>query len=192
MEVTSSAVTGAIKIGVQIVSSHKAPMLEIYHQVRNTYGPEQEFEIPLSNENRTYKSKHRFQDIFVEFTLVNIGGSRAENIKLSYTGDLKRSSPRESFGDLFEVVIPQMAPGQTRYLFKFYDFDLEAPSNTNARSLEFKDESFTITIEYDSGRGLLNRILSLWSKMRGRRRYKNEYTFFPNLVSGDLPPPEYA
>lgn len=46
MEVSSSAVTGAIRIGVQVVSSHKLPVLEIYHQVRNRFGPEFEYEIP--------------------------------------------------------------------------------------------------------------------------------------------------
>lgn len=40
MEVSSSAITGAMRIGVQVVSSHKAPILEIYHQVRNRFGPE--------------------------------------------------------------------------------------------------------------------------------------------------------
>lgn len=43
MEISSSAVTGAMRIGVQIVSSHKNPVLEIYQQVRNRFGPETEY-----------------------------------------------------------------------------------------------------------------------------------------------------
>ena len=46
MEVSSSAITGAMRVGVQVVSSHKAPVLEIYHQVRNRIGPEFEYETP--------------------------------------------------------------------------------------------------------------------------------------------------
>lgn len=134
MEVSSSAVTGAIRIGVQVVSSHKLPVLEIYHQVRNRFGPEFEYEIPKGvSREETIKQKTRFQDIFIEFSLVNIGGSRAENIKLILSGDLRRNPPRESFGYLFDVIIPQLAPGQSRFLFGFDEFDLnEYPEDGGA------------------------------------------------------------
>ena len=193
MEVSSSAITGAMRIGVQVVSSHKAPVLEIYHQVRNRFGPVFEYEIPkgVSGED-SIKQKTRFQDIFVEFTLVNIGGSRAENIKLNFTGNLKRNPPRESFGELFDVVIPQMAPGQSRLLFKFDQHDLNEYSEGGGSPLGIKKESFTISIEYDSGKGILNWVMSLPSRMRGKRRFRDDYTFFPQLVTGDLPPAEYA
>ncbi|BFM06924.1 hypothetical protein [Halioxenophilus aromaticivorans] len=193
MEVSSSAITGAMRVGVQVVSSHKAPVLEIYHQVRNRFGPEFEYETPkgVSGE-ATIKQKTRFQDIFVEFTLVNIGGSRAENIKLSISGVLRRNSPRESFGELFDVVIPQMAPGQSRFLFRFDDHDLNEYPEGGGRPIGLKNESFTILMEYDSGKGILNWFLSLLSKLRGKRRFREEYTFFPQLVTGDLPPAEYA
>ncbi|NYS62625.1 hypothetical protein [Vreelandella salicampi] len=191
--VSSSAITGAMRIGVQVVSSHKTPVLEIYHQVRNRFGPEFEYETPKGESGEeTLKQKTRFQDICVEFTLVNIGGSRAENIKLSLSGDLRRNSPRESFGEQFDLVIPQMAPGQSRYLFKFNDHDLNQYPEGGGGPIGLKTESFTIVMEYDSGRGLLNWFLSLPSKVRGKRRFRAEYTFFPMLVAGDLPPAEYA
>jgi len=193
MEVSSSAVTGAMRVGLQIVSSNQAPVLEIYHQVRNRFGPEREYEIPkgVSGEE-TITQKTRFQDIFIEFTLVNIGGSRAENIKLSLSGDLRRHSPREGFGDLFDVIIPQMAPGQSRFLFKFYEHDLNEYPEGSGKPLSLKQDSLTIVMEYDSGKGILNWICSLWPKFRGKRRFCEEYTFFPKLVTGDLPPAEYA
>lgn len=193
MEVSSSAITGAMRIGVQVVSSHKAPVLEIYHQVRNRFGPEFEYEIPRGNSGEEMlKQKTRFQDVFVEFTLVNIGGSRAENIKLSLSGDLRRNSPRESFGELFDTLIPQMAPGQSRFLFNFDLHDFNKYPEGGGSPIGLKNDSFTILMEYDSGKGLLNWFLSLLSKMRGKRRFKAEYTFFPQLVAGDLPPAEYA
>ena len=193
MEVSSSAITGAMRIGVQVISSHKNPVLEVYHQLRNRFGPEFEYEVPMGiSGEKKLRKKTRFQDIFVEFTLVNIGGSRAENIKLSLAGDLRRNSPRESFGELFDVVIPQMAPGQSRFLFKFDDHDLDQYPEGGGSPIGLKNESFTIVMEYDSGKGLLNWFLSLPSKIRGRRRFRAEYTFFPQLVMGDLPPAEYA
>ncbi|MFA0339061.1 hypothetical protein, partial [Vibrio breoganii] len=42
MEVSSSAITGAMRVGVQVVNSHKRPLLEVYHQVHNKFSPEQE------------------------------------------------------------------------------------------------------------------------------------------------------
>lgn len=190
MEVSSSAITGAMRIGVQVVSSHKTPILEIYHQVRNRFGPELIQEGSSGREK--IKQKTRFQDIFVEFTLVNIGGSRAENIKLNLTGNLKRNPPGESFGELFDVVIPQMAPGQSRFLFKFDEHDLNEYPEGGGSPLGIKKESFTVSIEYDSGKGALSWLMSLPSKLRGKRRFRDEYTFFPQLVTGDLPPAEYA
>ncbi|WP_286810859.1 hypothetical protein [Marinobacter sp. UBA2678] len=193
MEVSSPAITGVMKAGIQIVSSHKTPVLEIYHQMRNRFGPAFEHETPLVNpETGKIKQKTRFQDIFIEFTLLNIGGSRAENIKLSLSGDLRRNPPRESFGDLFDVVIPQMAPGQSRFLFMFDVYDLNKYPEGGGHPIGLKDESFTIAIEYDAGKGLLNWLFSLPSKVRGKRRFRAEYTFFPQLVTGDLPPGEYT
>ena len=46
MDVSSSAVTGALKVGLRVVSSHKRPMLEVYHQMRNRFGPEFEYQLP--------------------------------------------------------------------------------------------------------------------------------------------------
>lgn len=193
MEVSSSAITGAMRIGVQVISSHKAPVLEIYHQVRNMFGPKVEYETPIGIFGKeAIKQNTRFQDIFVEFNLVNIGGSRAENIKLSLSGDLRRDSPRESFGEIFDVIIPQMAPGQARFLFRFDNLDLIQYSEDGSSPIGLKKESFTVLMEYDSGKGLLNWFLSLSSKLRGKRRFREEYTFFPQLVAGDLPPAEYA
>jgi hypothetical protein len=193
MDVSSSAISSAMKIGVNIVSANKGPTLEIYHHVRNMYGPEIEYEITKGIDVvEPLKQKIRLQDVFVEFILLNIGGSRAENIKLSLTGDLRRNNPRESFGDVFDVVIPQMAPGQSRYLFQFHDRDLMKYPDNRGDPRKLKSESFTIVVEYDSGRGFLNWILSLTSKIRGKRRFRTEYTFFPRLVSGDIPAAEYA
>ncbi|WP_440884951.1 hypothetical protein [Vibrio campbellii] len=192
MELSSSAITGSMRLGVQVVSSHKEPVLEIYHQLRNQYDPEVEYQLPLGvsgEETATYKSRR--QNIFIEFNLANIGGSRAENIKLTLKGSLRRNAPRESFGDLFDTIIPQMPPGQVKHLFQFQEDDLFEISDNCEDTQELKDSTLTIVMEYDVGPGVLNWILSIWSKLKGKRRFKQEYTFFPKLVTGDLPPSEY-
>ena len=193
MEVSSSAVTGALRVGLQIVSAHKRPVLETYHQMRNRFGPEYEHQIAKGADGiEQITQKIRFQDIFIQFTLINIGGERAENIKLSIGGDLKRHKPREDFGEVFRTIIPQMAPGQTHFLFKFDHHDLNEYPEGGGKPLGMKKQSLTITMEYDAPKGLINWILSIPSKLRGKRRFRETYTFSPQMVAGDLPPAEYA
>jgi len=194
MEISSSAI-GAMRVGVQIVSSHRTPLIEIYHQVHNRIGPETELtsQHPL-DESKLHTIKYRDQNIFIQFSMINIGGQRAENIKLSISGDLKRDSPRENYGNVFNNIYPQMAPGQVHYLFQFMNYELlqyEYEGNTGTPK-GIKNSSFTIVAEYDSGKGVINWLLSLPSKVMGKRRFKNEYTFYPYMAGDELPPVEYA
>ena len=187
MELSSSAATGAVRIGVQVVSANKSPQLEIYHQLRNMIGPEKEIDL---GDNGQKTLKLRSQDILIEFRLVNIGGSRAENIKLTLCGGLKSNYSFDIFGSLFENVIPQMPPGHSIFLFSFRDFDL-LDRNSGNPPTRMKKESLRIIMEYDSGSGFLNRVFSIPSKIRGKRRFKNEFVFFPEMISNLYPPPEY-
>ena len=190
MEFSSSAI-GAMRVGLQIVSSHRKPLIEIYHQVRNRFGPE--IEVPL-DESREHIHKTRIQDIFIQFSMVNIGGERAENIKLSISGELKRNPPREEFGSVFENLYPQMAAGQIHYLFQFETSDLleyEYKGNVGTPK-GLKKSKFTIVVEYDAAGGILNWLFSLPNKIKGKRRFRTEYIFYPQMVDGELPPAEYA
>lgn len=192
MEVSSSAI-GAMRVGVQVISSHRKPLIEIYHQMHNRFGPEQEYDLN-HGDGKPVIHKTRHQDIFIQFTMINIGGERAENIKLSITGDLKREPPLENFGSAFNSIYPQMAPGQIHYLFQFRNHDLmDYVRKGNVGTPQgLKKSSFTISIEYDAPKGILNWLLSLPSKLRGKRQFRNTYTFSPYMVDGDLPPAEYA
>lgn len=194
MEVSSSAI-GAMRVGVQVISSHRKPLIEIYHQVHNRFGPEQEYSLNSGHDGAKPETlKIRHQEIFIQFTMINIGGERAENIKLSITGELKREPPLDDFGDIFNRIYPQIAPGQIHYLFQFRDHDLNnyvREGNVGTPN-GLKQSSFTITVEYDAPKGLLNWLLSIPSKIRGKRQFSNTYTFSPYMVSGDLPPAEYA
>jgi len=121
-----------------------------------------------------------------------VGGHRAENVKLTLNGNLKRNPPNEDFGDVFKIVYPQIVSGQSKCLFRFDMTDLNEYPEGEGKPIGFKQELMEIQIEYDSGQGILNWILSLSSKLRRKRRFREKYIFFPEMVSGDLPSPEYS
>lgn len=85
-----------------------------------------------------------------------------------------------------------MAPGQNRFLFRFGIHDLNEYPKSSEQAAKLKNESFTIVMEWDSGGGLLNWFLSLPWRVRGKRRFGEQYTFFPAMVAGDFPAAEYA
>jgi hypothetical protein len=188
MDVSSSAVTGALRVGLQVISAHKRPVLEIYYQVRNIKGPEYEYQLDNADSTKKITHKSRRQEIFVQFLIANIGGERAENIKLSIDGTFKRERP---MGEVFNSIIPQMAPGQTHFLIKIDENDLFEYTESGSRS-DFKKDSLTITMEYDAPHGLVNWILSLYSRLRSKRRFVEKFIFSPSTISGDLPPLEYV
>ena len=193
-DISTAAVSSSLRVGLHVVSNYKRPVLEIYHQVCNKFGPEHEFDVPAgADRQKTSKYKTRFQDIFIQFTLVNIGGVRAEDIELTISGPLKRNRELNDFGGSFKRLIPQFAPGQSHFLFRFADYDLLQYPEGGGSPIGLKEESFTITASYNAPPGLLNWLLALPSRLRGRkRRFTTTYTFSPLLVAGDLPPPEYA
>lgn len=192
-DISTAAVSGSLRVGLHVVSNYKRPVLEIYHQVCNKFSPKHEFDVPAGSDGQnTSKYRTRFQDIFIQFSLVNIGGVRAEDVELSISGSLKRNHSNHDFGGSFKKPIPQFAPGQSHFLFRFADYDLLQYPEGGGSPLGLKDESFTITISYSAPPGILNWILALPTRLRGRRRFTTQYTFSPQLVAGDLPPPEYA
>lgn len=193
-DISTAAVSSTLRVGLHVVSNYKRPVLEIYHQVCNKFGPEHEFDVPASADGKTTtKYKTRFQDIFIQFTLVNIGGVRAEDVELVITGKLKRNFEGADFGGSFKRPIPQFAPGQSHFLFRFADHDLLAYPEGGGSPLGLKDETFTITASCNCPSGVLNWFMALPSRLCGKkRRFTTTYTFSPLLVAGDLPPPEYV
>lgn len=191
-DISTAAVSSSLRVGLHVVSNHKKPVLEIYHEVCNQFGPEHEFETPVGVSGlETRKYKTRFQNIFIQFTLVNIGSVRAENVELSISGALKRHPPRDDFGGLFKKPIPQFAPGQSHFLFSFDDHDLLQYPEGGGTPIGLKEELFTITVSYDAPRGFLNWFLALPTKLQGKKQFTTCYTFSPQFVAGDLPPAKY-
>lgn len=193
MDISSSAVTGTIRIGLQVLSSHRRPVIEIYHQLRNIYGPETEFHVPVGQSgSATRIEKTRSQEVIIQFFLVNIGSVRAENVKISTSGELKRSPPRDDFGKKANTVLPQLSPGQLHFLFKFDEFDLYEYPESGGTPIGLKKALLTITSEYDPPKSMWNRFMTLPYRMLGKRRYKTVYIFSSDMVEGDFPPAEYA
>ncbi|MCF6255420.1 MAG: hypothetical protein L3J98_05685 [Gammaproteobacteria bacterium] len=172
MEVAGSTVAGMMRVGLQIISNHNKPVLEIYYELRNRFSPE--------------------QDIFIQFSIVNIGSVRAEDIELEVSGGLKRNKPRESLGEIMETVIPQMAPGQMIHLFRFDEQNLNEYPDGGGKSLGIKSDSFQITAKYNAPKSMLNWLFSLHRRIFGKKRYETKFIFKPAMVCGDLPPAEYT
>ena len=170
-------------------------MLEVYHEVRNRFGPPEEFKIPRGSSGATAETHtHRFHDISIAFYLVNVGGTRAEDIVLRCAGDFMRNSPRGSLqeNEIFGTPIPQLAPGQVLHLFRLDDHDLYKYPLEGGRPTGMKDETFTIVATYNAPNRGLNRFGRTWQSLVGGKQYKDEYTFNPKVVRTDLPPAEYV
>lgn len=179
MEISGSTVAGAMRVGLQVISAHKGPKLEIYVDVLNQFGPE--YEIAAPNENGTFR--HRSQDIYVQLRLANIGGQRAERVRLFRSGTLERRGSRE-FGGLFDVEIPQMAPGQVLQLCLF---DQHEFMTENAPESEL-----VIDLFYYSPAGFMNFFSTLGRRLLRRPHHRDTFRIKPRMLWGDLPPATYS
>jgi hypothetical protein len=195
MEITSSALTGVLRVGIQVIIARRRPVLEIYQNLHNNFGPPIEFSTRL---NTSRREKHRFQDIFVDLTLINIGGVRAENVTFELTGNFKREGSRENPPELFKSKMRQLAPGQAIYLMRIENHDLQIYAgekegdNSVMRSVGIKSDTLTICAHYDGPSNIVNRLLRWPRRWRGLKQYALRFTFDPQVVVGDLPPAQYA
>lgn len=191
MEISASALSSAMKVGLQIASSYRGPHLEIYYELINQFGPEQEYTMPaLTKGGISHVSKTRSQDVYIQFQVINIGGQRAENIRLRRSGSFERG-PNRDFGGLFECTIPQMAPGQVLQLFLLdtHELDIVGP---DGRVASFKEDDLIIDAEYDSPAGVVNGLKTALARLRRRPHHSTQFRFSPKLVMGDFPPARYA
>lgn len=197
MEISSSALTGALRVGVQVVVGRKRPALEIYQNLHNEFDPPIEIDQKDSSGRTVRVDKHRFQHIFIDLTMVNIGGERAENVTFEISGEFRRQKPRHKLPELFGSVISQVAPGQTLYLMRIEGDDLHvyAPQNpgdvTVHKPVGIKTDTLKITMNYDGPKTLINKFLRWPKRWRRLKQYSTEFTFNPKIFIGDLPPPKY-
>jgi len=160
---SSSAIANALRVGVNVVINQQRPVLEFYQEIHNHEGPPIEFPQTGHDGRQLPPMVHRFSDQFVSFTLVNIGGRRAENVIINTSGEFKRAPPRENLGDRFDIEHAQMAPGQSIFLFRVEtsDFSKYGPVVNGASSpIGVKDEKLTLTVDYNGPNVGLNRPLA--------------------------------
>lgn len=176
MEAASTAI-GGLRVALQVVSSIKRPMLEIYELLRNVQGPPLE----LDGGEAVGTITTRFQSMFIDFTLVNIGGLPAEDVQLDFVGDGDSIVGKRVPAILLSGTIPRFPPGATRYLFQIYGHqDI------------IKGKDFEIHLKYDGPNSGFSRLLRIWYWLRNQRQYVHVYRF--NAASyrdGILPHPEY-
>ena len=179
MEVTGSTVAGAMRVGLQVVSARKQPKLEIYVEVLNRFGPEYEFRSPFDKNTE----RHRFQDIHIQLRLVNIGGQRAERVRLVRSGKFEREDSRD-FGGLFDVEIPQVAPGQVLQLCLFDQHEFMSDNEPDA--------DLVIDISYYSPAGFMNFLGTAWRRLWRQPHHRETFRVTPRMLWGDLPPATYS
>jgi hypothetical protein len=192
LDFVSSALTGAVRIGVQVVVAQRRPGLEIFCNLHNDYSPSVEVETVHGP-----AQSHRFQRVFIDLVLVNLGGIRAESITFKTAGTFKRELLGGEEPGLFQATIWQMAPGQLHYLMRIEQGDLHNwepdGKDLNAKRMGgLKTDTLTISVHYDGPSTLLNRILRLPRQWRGLKQYEMNFIFDPQTFAGDLPPPNYA
>lgn len=186
MEMGITVASNAMKVGLQVISSHKRPNLEIYTEW-------------VKNENFTG----------IVFYLVNIGGSRAEDVELTLSGDLDTSKNYPSIRNigLFNNVIPSIAPSQTILLMRLQEFDLHDYEYNDAEgeegtlkvgtAMSITNKTLKIEFTYNGENRGLNKIcrwfLSIyeWFCSDGsKKQYMGHFDFVPQIFKGSYWPLE--
>lgn len=186
MEMGITVASGAMKVGLQVISSHKRPTLEIYTAW-------------VKSENFTG----------VEFYLVNIGGSRAEDVELTLNGDLDKKENRLSIRNigLFNNVIPSIAPSQTILLMRLKEFDLHDYEYNDAEgeqgtikvgtAMGITNKTLKIELTYNGENRGLNKICrwflgicECFCSDRNTKQYMGHFDFVPQIFKGSYWPLE--
>jgi hypothetical protein len=175
MDIPVGAAIGALRASVQVISSHRRPLLDFYFQFHNDFDPEISVSSKVAGE-----TKHRFQHVFVSFWVLNIGSVRAENASFALDGQIK---PDWKIGERFCTEFPQLAPGQSIFLFSLNQFELWDGE---------KPTEFGLRADYNAPKKGLNWLIRLLSPWRGKHQYSTPFRFSAAMVAGEIPPAKYA
>jgi len=194
VDVPVGAAFGALRLGIQIVSTAQRPLIEIYQRMHNVLGPEQEIGYANSPQG---KEKTRFADHYLSFTAVNIGTRRAENVEFRVGDDgLKREHPF-SYGELFQTTIPYLAPGQALTLLRLEETELleytytDEPNGLRVGTPgDFKSQRLKLNVAYDGPEEGLGWVTRKWARWRKKPQYRFKYEFDPRSVATAYPPVE--
>ena len=200
MELTTTSALGAARLGIQIVQSDRRPILEIFEHVQNDMMPPENIPITDFSGKIIRNDQHRRQEFAVHFFLANIGSRRAENVNIKLSGDFKRERPFENWPESLRREIPQMAPGQTRFLFtvRLHDFlqyssEKFIEGQKVSQPIGPKQGLLSARIQYNSSAGFWIGAKRLWTRtfLCHEADYTTHYTFDPSAMSEEFPPPNY-
>lgn len=187
MELNTSAVTGAMKVGLQIVSALKRPSVEVFSELRKIDRPMQMF---TGEETRM----ERWTEEFIAFYAANIGGRHAENVSFDMSSTkFERPAPRR-WGRRVEAEVPIMSPGQRQFLFLLYmhEFNEMEWADGVGKPVGVKTDPINIVIRFDGPNDGVNRVMRWWANaVLKRKQYEFRYSFNPLSLDGDYPPVEY-
>lgn len=187
MELNTSAVSGAMKVGLQIVSASKRPSIEVFSELRKIDRPMMMF---TGEETR----QERWTEEFVAFYAVNIGGRHAENISFDMSATKFERPDGHRWGPRIDAVVPVMSPGQTQFLFllNIHEFNKMEWKDGVGRPVGIKIDPINIIVRFDGPNSGLNRPLRCWfNGVLKRKQYEFRYSFNPLSLDGDYPPVEY-
>lgn len=201
MELTTSSALGAARLSIQIISSARRPVLEIYEEVRNEFGPQ--VKIPHIHGGETVREDEaRPQTVEISIRIANIGTVRAEDVSIEFCGTFLREPPRDKWPEGAAASIKQFPPGHVRYLATIEEHDLFDSEPTEWRDGKptvyersgFKKGALEIVVLYNAPHSLLNSIRRLWTRRIKRKThdFETRYFFEPSCFEGDLPPPSYV
>ena len=189
-----SAVTGGARIALQVISNHPQPLLEVYANLRHRMRPKEVTTVPASFGGEPREYRYRPQDIFVEFVLVNLGGTRAEKVRLGFIGRFEVHSGHTKLQELplFNgQAIPQLPPAGVFPLFTVDHLDLYERDKTG-KTVGMKQPGFSITAGYYAPWAGLNRVRRLPTHVFRRPQFRMRFDFNPMLYQSlPLPPAEY-
>lgn len=187
MELNTSAVTGVMKVGLQIVSALKRPSVEVFSELRKIDRPMMMF---TGEETR----QERWTEEFVSFYAVNIGGRHAENVSFDMSATkFERPSPMQ-WGPRIDAVVPVMSPGQTQFLFLLmvHEFNEMEWKDGVGKPVGIKTDPINIVVRFDGPNDGVNRVLRWWfNSVLKRKQYEFRYSFNPQSLEGDYPPVQY-
>lgn len=187
MELNTSAVIGAMRVGVQVVSALKRPSIEVFSQLRNT-AQSMRFRGPDGEADET-----DWQEAYVAFFAVNIGGRHAENVIFDMSKTRFERTPPRGWGERIKATVPVMSPGQTQFLFLLstHEFNRMTWEGNVGEPTGWKDEPIIIFVRFDGPSEWINNLQRwLFNKLLKRKQYEFRYEFNPMSLVGDLPPVE--
>lgn len=179
MEVSTTAIS-VIKTSLQVISNLKHPQLEVYYEFKRIAKP-----YPFKQET-IYMT-----DSFIQFYLINIGGCRAENIKITFSGDnsyfRKNIIPDVINGEIIE----QMPSAQVIPIMKILEEDLfeYIPNENDLNSFsrgKIKNTFIKLEISFEPTKSFINSIYKILTCKE--RRYKQNFIFKASILNNSMLP----